>query len=306
MLFNQVDRCGRQTRRRNEGTLIVKIIDTHQHLVATDRLTYRWPDKIEALSGRAFSYADYLEASAGTGIDETLFMEADCEDWEAETDMVLEMVADPSTNMIGVIANARPEHAEGFDAWLDRVDGTDVVGLRRILHETTDDVSQTEIFRNNLKKLADHNLTFDINFLARQLPIAADLVGACDKVQFVLDHCGVPDIENGDDMSWRAGIEALSVFPNVACKISGITAYCRQGDANLETLRPYIEHCIGCFGWDRVVWGSDWPVCNINSSIREWMAISKAVIAGEDRSNQAKLFRSNAIRIYGLKLAEDS
>ena len=285
----------------NEGTWTVKIIDTHQHLVEIDRFIYRWPSKIEALSGQAFTYDDYLRASAGTGIDKTVFMEADCEDWEAETNRVLTMVSDPSTKMIGVIANARPEHADSFDAWLDRIDGTNVVGLRRILHETTDDVSQTDIFRNNLKKLADRNLTFDINFLARQLPIATDLVRACDKVQFILDHCGVPDIKNGDDEAWRAGIKSLSGFPNVACKISGITAYCRHGEATLERLRPYIEHCIECFGWDRVVWGSDWPVCNINSSIRDWTAISKAVVVHEDPSKQERLFRLNAIKLYGLE-----
>lgn len=280
--------------------MAISIIDTHQHLIETDRLPYRWPEKIEALAGRAFTYADYLEVSDGTGIEQTVFMEADCEDWEAETDLVLAMVADPSTKMIGVIANARPEDADGFDAWLDRVAETSVAGLRRILHETTDDVSQGDVFRANLKKLAHRNLTFDINFLARQLPIAAELVHSADNVQFILDHCGVPDIKGGDDASWRAGIKTLSGFPNVACKISGLTAYCAAGTATLATLRPYIEHCIECFGWDRVVWGSDWPVCNINSSIRDWMDISKAVVAQEDPSDQEKLFRSNAVRLYGL------
>lgn len=281
--------------------MAIDIIDTHQHLIETDRLDYRWPDRIDALAGRAFTYADYIDASAGTGIGRTVFMEADCEDWQAETDMVLEMVADPATMISGVIANARPEHAEGFDAWLDHVADTDVVGLRRILHETTDDVSQSDVFRANLNKLADHDLTFDINFLARQLPIAADLVRAVPNVQFILDHCGVPDIADGDDRGWRAGIETLSGMPNVACKISGITAYCAPGTADLETLRPYIEHCIECFGWDRVVWGTDWPVCTINSSIQDWTAISKAVVADEDPAHQEKLFRSNAIGIYGLR-----
>ena len=280
---------------------MVNVVDTHQHLIEADRLDYRWPKNIGALANRSFTYADYVDASVGTGIDRTIFMEADCEDWKAETDMVLDMAADPETMITGVIANARPEHVDGFDAWLDRVTGTDVVGLRRILHETTDDVSQSEVFRANLKKLADRDLTFDINFLARQLPIAADLVHAVDKVQFILDHCGVPDIEGGDDAAWRAGIKTLSGFPHVACKISGITAYCAPGDATLETLRPYVEHCIACFGWDRVVWGSDWPVCNINSSIKDWMTISRAVVADEDPSNQEKLFRSNALRIYSLQ-----
>ncbi|MDH3658487.1 MAG: amidohydrolase family protein [Alphaproteobacteria bacterium] len=281
--------------------MTIDIIDTHQHLIEPDRLDYLWPSKVNALAGRAFTYGDYRDASAGTGIAQSIFMEADCEDWKAETDMVLDMVADPRTDMIGVIANARPEFDDGFDAWLDRVTGTDVVGLRRILHETTDDVSQCDVFRANLRKLAARDLTFDINFLVRQLPIAADLVHAVDNVQFILDHCGVPDIKGGDDAPWRAGIKTLAGFPNVACKISGITAYCAPGRATLETLRPFIEHCIDCFGWDRVVWGSDWPVCNINCSIRDWTAISKAVVASEDRANQEKLFRSNAIRVYGLR-----
>jgi predicted TIM-barrel fold metal-dependent hydrolase len=280
--------------------LTIKIIDTHQHLILLDHLPYSWPKDIDALAGRSFTYDDYLMASADTGIDQTIFMEADCDDWRAETDKVLDMVADPSTIVSGIIANARPEDEFGFDAWLERVADTDVVGLRRILHQTTDDVSKGDVFRRNLRKLADRNLTFDINYLSRQLPIGADLVHVVDNVQFILDHCGVPDIAAGEVESWRHGIKTMAGFPNVACKISGVTAYCAEGDATLETLRPYVEYCIECFGWDRVVWGSDWPVCNINSSLKDWMAITQAIVGGEDLSNQEKLFRKNALRIYGM------
>lgn len=280
--------------------MTIELIDTHQHLIDSDRLSYRWPAKIKALAGRAFTYDDYLEASADTGITGTVFMEADCEDWQAETDLVLEMVADPSTMMTGIIANARPEQADGFDAWLERVADTDVVGLRRILHETTDDVSKADVFRNNLKKLGAYDLTFDINFLARQLPIAAELVREVDGIQFILDHCGVPDIAAGDASGWRAGIKGLAGFPHVACKISGITAYCAPGTATIGTLRPYVEHCINCFGWDRVVWGTDWPVCNINSSVKDWTAICREIVNTETTENQKKLFHDNAVRLYGL------
>ena len=280
--------------------MTIDVIDTHQHLILLDQLPYRWPKDIDALAGRSFTYDDYLSASAGAGIGQTIFMEADCDDWQAETDKVLDMVADPATVISGVIANARPEDEAGFDAWLERVADTDVVGLRRILHQTNDDVSKSDVFRRNLKKLADRNLTFDINYLARQLPIGADLVQAVDNVQFILDHCGVPDIAAGEVESWRRDIKILAGFPNVACKISGVTAYCAKGDATLETLRPYVEYCIECFGWDRVVWGSDWPVCNINSSLSDWMAITQTIVGGEDPSNQEKLFRKNALRIYGI------
>ena len=286
--------------------MTVDILDTHQHLVLTDRLTYLWPARVDALRDRAFTYDDYREASADTGIAGSLFMEADAEEWRAETDLVLDMVKDPATMITGVIANARPEDESGFDAWLDHVEGSDVVGLRRILHETTDDVSQAQVFRQNLKKLAARDLTFDINFLARQLPIAADLVNEVSEVQFILDHCGVPDIaaggtkpwSSGDSVVWRGWIKTLAGFPNVACKISGITAYCAPGTATLETLRPFVEHCIESFGWDRVVWGSDWPVCNINSSIREWTAITKEIVAREDETSKRKFFRENALRLY--------
>ncbi len=276
----------------------VNILDTHQHLVLSDRFNYRWTEKIPALANRSFTYNDYVKASAGTDIAETLFMEADCEEWQAETDAVLDMAADPSTMISGAIANARPEDEDGFDAWLDHVADTTVVGLRRILHETTDDVSKAPVFRRNLKKLAARDLTFDINFLARQLPIAAELVNEVSGVQFVLDHCGVPDIASGETMGWRDGIKTLAGFPNVACKISGITAYCAPGTATIETLRPFVEHCIESFGWDRVVWGSDWPVCNINSSISDWTAMTKEIVRSEDIANQQKLFQGNARRLY--------
>jgi predicted TIM-barrel fold metal-dependent hydrolase len=287
------------TRKRDrEIRMTIELLDTHQHLVLTDRLTYQWPNNIDALRGRAFTYADYLEASAGTSVADTLFMEADADDWREETEIVLDMVADPGTMIRGVIANCRPEQEDGFDAWLERVANSDVVGLRRILHETTDDVSQTSVFRSNLKKLAAHGLTFDINYLARQLPIAADLLREVETVQFTLDHCGVPDIASGDIEDWRGHIKTLAGFPNLACKISGVTAYCAPGKATLETLRPIVEHCIESFGWDRVVWGSDWPVCNINSSVSEWTAITKAIVRDEDPAHQQKLFRDNALRLY--------
>ncbi len=278
--------------------MVTGILDTHQHLVLTDRFDYAWPAAIPALAGQAFTYRDYLEASADSGITDSLFMETDCKHWQAETDAALGMVANPATVMRGVIANARPEYPSGFDAWLDHVAETDTVGLRRILHETNDEVSQTSIFRHNLKKLADRDLTFDLTFLARQLPLAAELVNEVSEVQFVLDHCGVPEIASGKTRDWQLWMKTLSGFPNLACKISGITAYCAPGMATLDKLRPFVEHCIECFGWDRVVWGSDWPVCNINSSLQTWTNITKAIVAQEDEAHQRKLFRENAIRLY--------
>jgi len=111
------------------GDMTIEILDTHQHLIYADRFGYQWTDPIPALAGRSFTYADYLDAAADTGISSTLFMEATSEDWRAETDMVQEMVENPDMIVSGIIAGCRPEDPD-FDAWLDAISERPVAGLR--------------------------------------------------------------------------------------------------------------------------------------------------------------------------------
>jgi predicted TIM-barrel fold metal-dependent hydrolase len=79
-----------------------------------------------------------------------------------------------------------------------------------------------------------------------------------------------------------------------------VLAYCAPGQATLEAVRPYVEHCLEQFGWDRVVWGSDWPVCTITSDLRTWVNVTRQLIATADEGNQRKLPHDNAMAIYGL------
>ena len=93
----------------------------------------------------------------------------------------------------------------------------------------------------------------------------------------------------------------LAALPNVACKISGVLAYCKPDDATSDAVGPYIEHSVECFGWDRVVWGSDWPVCNLTTTLRRWLATSTEIFSKASEAEQHKLFHENATRIYRLK-----
>ena len=133
---------------------------------------------------------------------------------------------------------------------------------------------------------------------ARQLPIAAELADACPDVQFVLDHCGQPDIQGGEWQPWADGIRRLAERPNVAVKISGIAAYTDLDAWTAETLRPYVEHCIAAFGWDRVVWGSDWPICLAAGSLSHWVEATHALLRGCSESERHALLAGNAQRIY--------
>jgi predicted TIM-barrel fold metal-dependent hydrolase len=172
-----------------------------------------------------------------------------------------------------------------------------VKGLRRILHTQPDELSQSPLFAENVRRLAEKNLVFDLCVRADQLGLGQALAAKCPDVQFVLDHCGVPDIAGAGFAPWQAGITAISKLPNVAAKVSGIIAYA-GADPTTAILKPYIEHIIESFGWDRVVWGSDYPVCTLTANLTKWVGITNEVIAGASAGEQAKLLSENARRIY--------
>src|SRR5262249_8863446 len=197
----------------------MRIIDTHCHLIYRNRLRYPWLASVPALN-RDYTLDDYLPQAQSAGITDILHMEVDVadDDMEAETDLITSL----STRVIGAVAACRPESPQ-FPAYLDSVAANPKVrGLRRVLHVQPDGLSQTQIFAGNLRRLTEHALPFALCVLAHQLPIATDLVRACDRVQFVLDHCGNPPIKDGDLGSWRTYLCGLAALPNVACKLSGI------------------------------------------------------------------------------------
>ncbi|MDA9317438.1 amidohydrolase family protein [Puniceicoccaceae bacterium] len=282
--------------------MTVPIIDTHQHLVYADRWPYSWTGDVPALAQKNFHYSDYLSAIEETGIAATIFMETSPDDphWHEETRFVDELRRDSETLVQGVIANCRPEN-DGFEAYLDSISESGISGLRRILHVAPEGTADSPHFIPNLKLLGAREWAFDLCVFEKQLPLAERLARSCPEVQFVLDHCGVPEVQGGDFKSWAAGIRELARVDNLACKISGVLAYCAEGQATAETVRPYVEHCIESFGWDRVVWGSDWPVVKITSSIQNWVVATCEIIALEDPSNQAKLLHQNAERIYKIQ-----
>jgi predicted TIM-barrel fold metal-dependent hydrolase len=281
----------------------IPILDTHQHLIYPDRHSYSWTAGIPQLAGKAFRYDDYLQAIEGTGITETVFMETGTDDphWQEETRFVHSLANTPGSLIRGIIGSCRPEQGSGFEAYVESVLSPRLVGFRRILHVEPDELSQRPAFAANVRLLEKYKLTFDLCVLARQIPLATALAGKCPGVQFILDHCGVPDVASGQLDPWRRHIREIACLPNVACKISGVIAYCAPGRVTLEAVRPYVEHCLEQFGWDRVVWGSDWPVCTTTADLRTWVAVTERLIATAEEHDRRKLLHDNAVRIYKVK-----
>lgn len=281
---------------------MTKLLDTHQHLLYRDRLKYQWSDTLPALANQDFTVADYQDLTAGRGVAASIFMEVDADDYHVETRFISQLAADPNNGIVGIISSCRPEIDDGFEAWLEECSHLPVVGFRRILHEVPDDVSQGQTFRNNVRKIGESGLVFDMVYRADQLGLAGELARACENTRLVLDHCGVPDIASGEMAHWKTGIRELSQLPHVSAKISGVLAYCAPGEATLETIRPWVEHVVDCFGVDRLVWGSDWPVVNLRSTLPDWIDIFRSLIAGLEPAEQAAICHGNAERIYGVKV----
>ena len=217
---------------------------------------------------------------------------------------LLEISSRPKSRIAGVVAAARPENP-GFGEYVESIhQHPKLVGIRRLLQSEPDNLSQSGLFRENVGRLGEYGLAFDICVRARQLPWAIELVQSAPRVQFILDHCGNPPIAEGSpgDLSqWRSHIAEISGLKNVACKVSGIVTQADHANWTAEDLRAVVFHVIESFGWDRVMFGSDWPVCTLASSIKRWVTALELITSNESDSNRRSLFADNAKRIYRLK-----
>ena len=279
----------------------MQIVDTHQHLWDLSLFRYSWLDTLPELN-RSFRMPDYLAAARGLNVVKSVHLEADVDEpYLLDETRHLLALADQSDNPLeGIVACGRPESGD-FKSYLDKIAGhRRLKGIRRVLHTQPDETGQGMTFINNVAALSSYGLSFDICVLARQLPIAIKLISKCPDVVFVLDHCGVPQVKEKNLDPWRAHITEIARFPNVSCKISGLVAYADPKQWTSEDLRPFVEHVIANFGWDRVLFGSDWPVCTLSASYQQWVKSLQGITQGAGKVNQRKLFHDNAIRVYRL------
>lgn len=283
----------------------MKLLDTHQHLIYRDRLGYAWAEGIPPLASGDFTVETYNELAGGQ-VAGALFMEAavDDADYQQEARLIASIAHDSASSILGLIASCRPETEAGFEAWLDECAGMGVVGFRRVLHVVDDEMSRASIFRENIRRIGSRGMSFDMCFLARQLPVALELASACPDMTLVLDHCGVPDIAGGAFETWAADIDALAALPHVSCKLSGLTAYAGPDQDRAEAIRPYVDHVLSAFGPARMVWGSDWPVVDLGSGLPGWLDMTRDILTGLSPDEAADISHRTAQRIYRVTLPD--
>jgi predicted TIM-barrel fold metal-dependent hydrolase len=155
-------------------------------------------------------------------------------------------------------------------------------------------------------------MRFDLCMRPEELADGAELAEKCPGTRFIVDHCGNADVKawlpekrrgkapDHDANAWKKNMAALAARKNVICKISGIIARVPK-EWSAEDLAPIVNHCLDSFGPDRVIFGSDWPVCLMGATYRQWVTSLKEIIASRPTAEQKKLLSENAIKFYGLK-----
>ena len=283
---------------------MLSLLDTHQHLIYRDEATYSWTENISPLAESNFTLDDYKNLTNNLGVSGTLFMEAGADDgdYKKETKFIKTLSNNPENNMMSLIASIRPEEEKDFDSWLNETLEMGVVGYRRVLHVMPNELSQSETFRSNIRKIGDAGKTFDLCFLPSQLSVAKELAEKCDNTSLILNHCGVPAIANNELDPWRQDIEALSKVPNVICKLSGLMAYCAPGTSSYETIEPYVDHILKCFEPNRMVWGSDWPVVNLGKGLPEWIEVTRKILSKLSLDEAEAIANRTAQKTYKIKL----
>jgi predicted TIM-barrel fold metal-dependent hydrolase len=276
------------------------LVDTHQHLWDLKQFPYSWCAGIPALN-RSFIFSAYAAAASGLNITKTVFMECDVDDpHQLDEARHVQKLAAQHPLICGIVASARPEK-DDFRAHLEQLAQLPAVrGVRRVLHTQPDELSASPRFGENIRMLSGFGFTFDLCVLARQLPVAIALVRKCPQVTFVLDHCGVPDVKGRVFDSWREDIRQLALQQNVLCKVSGLVAYADPATWTANDLQPYVDHVIAAFGWNRVVWGGDWPVCTLSATIAQWVTATHELTKHATEEQRAKLLHRNAERVYRI------
>lgn len=277
-----------------------KIIDTHQHLWDVENLEYPWLEGFDLLQQK-YTPQDYREAVDSLNVVKSVHVEGD----PAETHVVQEVewlsqIAEED-GMIGAIAAAAPLENPNVEPIVEQLAAYElVVGIRRMAWHNPDNqfYASPELIKG-VKLLPKYNLSFELCAKHDQLPAAIELVKATPDVTHAINHCGGPNIKDGEFEPWATHMKKLAVFENVCCKVSGIVTTASE-NWTPEELKPYIRHLVESFGYNRLMFGSDWPVCTLAADYQEWYNALLYAINDASDSEKNRLFYQNALEFYKM------
>ena len=278
----------------------IAIVDSHCHFWDPSRFHYAWNSGLPALD-RHFLPSDLATASTGVNLKKIVFVECDCSPTQslAEADWV-RALAEEEPRLKGIVARAPVEDGENVRSHLQRLANSPLVkGIRRNLQgEREAEFCLKPQFIAGVKALAEFGFTFDLCIRHEQLADVITLARQIPQVTFVLDHFGKPAVREARRLPWAMDLKNLASLPNAYCKISGLTTEADWNNWKADDLKFYFDHALECFGFDRLLFGSDWPMATLATNYGQWMETVGILIRFTTEEERTKLFQTNAERVY--------
>jgi L-fuconolactonase len=277
------------------------IVDAHHHFWDPGTADYPWlTDELAAIR-RPFGPADLEPLVTAAGVDATVLVQTRAS--LAETEEFLAIAA-------------RTPFVRGVVGWVDLTDpavndtiarlragpgGDRLVGIRHQVHDEDDPawLSRADV-RNGIAAVGRAGLVYDLLVRARELPAARALVGALPDVRFVVDHLAKPTIHAGSDPAWTAAVATFRGLPNVWWKLSGLVTEADWRSWQPAQIQPFVDDVIEVAGPDRLLFGSDWPVCLLAASYVDVLTTARSLIAGLSPTEQAAVLGETARAVYRL------
>ena len=274
-------------------------IDAHQHFWRYSAHEFGWIDDSMSSLRRDFGPADLEPELERSGFHGSIAVQA--RQSLEETRWLLEL-AESSPLILGVVGWVdlrSPDVRSQLQAFAGN---PKLLGIRHVVQSEPDDrfLLQPE-FLSGVSVLEEFDLTYDILIYPRHLQVAAEFVRHFPRQRFVVDHLAKPLIKSGRVHPWDAGIRELARFPNVFCKLSGMLTEADWQNWKPEHMAPYLDIALDCFGPNRLMIGSDWPVCTVAASYAQTMRVVLDYFGNYPADVQDAVLGGNAQRVWKLK-----
>jgi L-fuconolactonase len=273
-------------------------IDAHHHLWRYTPAEYGWINESMRVLQRDFLPADLTQAMATADIDGTIVVQA--RQTLEETRWLLDL-ADANDAIRGVVGWA-PIAGEEFPGCMEEFDGrAKLKGLRHVIQGEKDEhYILREDFNSGIRTMAGSGLVYEILIYERHLADTIYFVDEHPDQVFVLDHVAKPLIAAGVLEPWAERMMELGQRENVFCKVSGMVTEAKWDGWTPETLKPYLDVAVEAFGPERLMAGSDWPVCLVAAGYAQWWGVLRDYFAPFSDVDRARVFGGTAIEVYDL------
>ncbi|HJY92526.1 MAG TPA: amidohydrolase family protein [Candidatus Acidoferrum sp.] len=274
-------------------------IDAHQHFWIYDPREYEWIDETMTPLRRDFLPADLRHELEREGFQGSVAVQA--RQSLRETRSLLDF-ATQSPFILGVVGWVDLRSPQAGADLKPLAQNPKLVGIRHIVQSEPDDrfLLQSDFLRG-ISLLREFDLAYDILIYPKHLTVAAEFVRRFPEQRFVLDHMAKPEIRSGKINQWKKGIAELAAYPNVYCKLSGLVT---EADCNRwkpEDMTPYLDVAFEYFEANRLMIGSDWPVCTLAGSYSQVMGLVKEYLSGHSEQEREAVLGGNAKRFWRLK-----